>query len=67
MADFRDKVPHTFATIIIGQGSEAVSFINRMDNKMSDKNLHLTNLSVDQLNADTIKYNCHNKLPFLYS
>lgn len=56
MADFRDKVPHTFATIIIGQGSEAVSFINRMDNKMSDKNLHLTNLSVDQLNADTIKY-----------
>lgn len=53
---FKDIVPNTFATIIIGEGNESVSLINRMDNRSVDTNLHLTNLSVNQINADTIKY-----------
>ncbi len=54
---FIDKVPHTFATIIVGEGDNSISFINRMDEKISNNNnIHLTNLSVEQQNADLIKY-----------
>ena len=52
----RDKVPNTFVTIVIGEGNDSLTLVNRMDKKSVSNNLHLTNLSVDLIDAQTIKY-----------